>query len=124
SYQIKINDGQNRTPESWLIDGQLLGRTGSTTMGMPPGLSLALNTGIISGIPTQAGSFPVTITAYEHPSGGGAQLTFTITFIIAAGASAPVITTQPSGGEVIEGVAFSFTVTASGSPAPVYQWRL
>ncbi len=36
---------------------------------------------------------------------------------------APVITTQPANQTVTVGTAVTFTVVASGSPAPAYQWR-
>ena len=41
----------------------------------------------------------------------------------ARGDSIPVITTQPQSLTVTNGDAASFTVVASGSPAPTYQWR-
>ncbi|SUS03568.1 hypothetical protein DF3PB_1010003 [uncultured Defluviicoccus sp.] len=37
--------------------------------------------------------------------------------------TAPVITTQPAGQTVIAGASVTLTVTATGSPAPTYQWR-
>lgn len=123
SYQIKISDGETRQPESWLIEGESFSNSGSTTTGMPPGLSLSLSTGIINGIPKQAGSFPVTITAYEHKQLSGAELTFTVTFEIAAGSAAPVISAQPVGGTVAEGGSFTFTVGVTGEGTLTYQWR-
>jgi len=35
----------------------------------------------------------------------------------------PVITTQPTGGSVNAGGSFTFTVVATGTPTPTYQWR-
>lgn len=122
SYQIKIDDEKSRTPESWLIGGKTFAKTGSTTQSMPPGLALALNTGIIGGIPNQEGRSSVSITAYEKPDLHGGKLSFTLTFNIAAGASAPTITIQPAGGETIEGGTFNFAVVATGS-APLSFWR-
>jgi hypothetical protein len=124
SYQIKINDGQNRTPGSWVVSGQVFGGSGSTTLGLPPGLSLALNTGIISGTPTQGGTSSVTITAYEHANRGGGKLTFTLSFIITSTLSPPAIVAQPAGGEIVEGNSFTFTVVASGTTPLAYQWQL
>jgi hypothetical protein len=40
-----------------------------------------------------------------------------------AAATAPTITTQPSSSSVTAGSAASFSVVASGTPAPTYQWR-
>lgn len=124
SYQIKISDGTSRLPESWKVAGQLYPTArGSTTNGLPPGLSLSLSTAIISGIPTQGGTFKLDITAYEHPNFGGAQLSFTLTFNIAGGTSPPSITAQPVGGSVTEGDTFTFTVVASGTGTLAYQWK-
>jgi hypothetical protein len=40
-----------------------------------------------------------------------------------SGGTAPVITTQPASQTVTEGSSVSFTVVATGDPAPSYQWR-
>jgi hypothetical protein len=123
SYQIRINDGQNRTPGSWKINGQLMPATGTTTVGMPPGLVMARNTGIISGIPTAAGDFPVTITAYEDANGGGHSLTFTITFHIKATSTPTVITADPANAALHPGDTLSLTVTATGTAPFTYKWQ-
>lgn len=123
SYQIKINDGQNRTPGSWVINGQTFAGSGSTSLGLPPGLSLTLNTGIISGTPTQGGPFSATITAYEHGNRSGGKLTFTLSFVITPSVSPPGIASQPAGGEIGEGRSFTFTVAANGSAPLAYQWQ-
>ena len=123
SYQIKINDGQNRTPESWVIGGLVFGRTGATTTGLPAGLSLALNTGIISGIPTQPGNFTVMINAYEKPNLRGGRLVFTLTFSVAPGVAIPVIAAQPASKAANEGGSATFEVAAAGSTPLTFQWR-
>ncbi len=124
SYQIKINDGENRSAESWEINGQTYTRTGSASAGFPPGLSLGLSTGIISGIPTQGGEYDIDITAWEHPRLTGASLNFSLHFSIAGGAViAPTITAPPQGGTIDEGGLFSFSVTATGTQPFHYQWR-
>ncbi len=43
--------------------------------------------------------------------------------IIYTGSAAPVITTQPQSITVPQGGNATFTVTATGTPAPTYQWR-
>ena len=82
-----------------------------------------LTTGIISGTPTDGGTTSVDITAYEHANFSGHQLSFTLNFTIAGGASAPVITGQPSDVRVHAGEAVTLTVAASGTPPLTYQWK-
>lgn len=126
SYQVRINDGQNRTPESWKIAGVIYNSTrvpNTITNGMPPGLAIALATGIISGTPTTAGSFPTPITAYESPNGGGAALAFTLTFNIAAVTQPTAISTQPVSAALHEGETLSLHVAATGTAPFSYKWQ-
>ena len=43
---------------------------------------------------------------------------------VASGSTVPTITTQPVSQTVATGASVAFTVAASGTPAPTYQWRL
>jgi YVTN family beta-propeller protein len=82
---------------------------------LPGGVVLDATTGAISGTPTAAGSATFTITATN--SAGTDSRTFTVTVVPAAVAPVVMSGSLPAG-EV--GSAYSSTVTASGSPAPVF----
>ena len=69
------------------------------------------NDGVLSGTPTQSGSFPITLTA-ANGVGTNAVQSFTLTVD-----TAPAITST-SGATFLEGSRGSFTVSASGYPAP------
>lgn len=83
---------------------------------LPNGLSLS-STGVLSGTPTQAGDYPITITATDSTTGpaapyGGSQ-SYTLHI------DGPVITVAPGtvpGATV--GTAYSQTLSASGGTAP------
>ena len=122
SYQVKINDGQNRQPKSWLIGGQTFGSSGFTTLTMPPGLSLSLATGIISGTPTEGGLFRVALTAYEDPNRRGGKLAFTLEFIIESSLAAPAITSGLAGVAVHVGEPVTLAVAATGTGPLKFQW--
>ncbi|HEY8995861.1 MAG TPA: immunoglobulin domain-containing protein, partial [Lacunisphaera sp.] len=114
------------------------GTTGSYTIsGLPPGLTvsgavssggkLVLNssTGTISGTPTTAGNYDVSITAWQFSNGTGDSIpnTYTINVSGGVGATAPSISNQPSSQSVTAGQSASFSVTASGTAPLSYQWR-
>jgi hypothetical protein len=83
--------------------------TNYNATGLPAGLSVNTSTGLISGIPTTAGTYSVTISATNAGGTGSATLTLTIK------PAPPVITSSLTAtGQV--GVAFSYTITATNSP--------
>ena len=80
---------------------------------LPAGVTFNSATGVLSGTPTQSGAFPVTMTA-TNGVGSDATQSFTLTVN-----EAPSITSGASK-VFVKGVAGSFTVTASGYPAPTF----
>jgi len=76
------------------------------------GLTLNSTTGVLSGTPTTTGTFTSTITATN--SAGTASQTFALTV-----GTVPVIAAT-GGYALVQGTAPSYTVTASGSPAPTF----
>jgi GH25 family lysozyme M1 (1,4-beta-N-acetylmuramidase) len=87
-----------------------------TATGLPPGLTI--NTaGLISGNPTTAGSYQVTVT----PSSSSAVLPATVSFtwVIQASGQAPAITSANTA-TFHPGLASIFTVAATGLPAPTF----
>lgn len=97
---------------------------------LPPGLSytpapvsgtVRSATPVISGTPTRAGEYSITVQGFGT---GGNGLPETISFSITgdAPAVAPTITRQPASQTVNAGGTATFTVEATGSPAPTYQW--
>lgn len=79
---------------------------------LPPGLSLLA--GVITGIPTTAGSYAVTLTATN--SVGSDSKTLVIT--IAPGPPSPPVISSPLTAAGTAGLPFTYTITASGT-API-----
>lgn len=86
---------------------------------LPAGLSYNATTRQITGTPTAAGNTNVTISANNSVGQG---LPFTLAIQIAAPTS-PSITTQPASQTKNAGESVTFTVVATGAPAPTYQWK-
>jgi plastocyanin len=120
--------GAPALPRSWSVTGGTL----------PPGLSIVGATGTnnwvnvsapykmtISGTPTVAGATTVKVTAWNDPDMKGDNAYIFLAFNITGGGAgtAPSITTQPISATVTAGSPASFTVAASGSPTPTYQWQ-
>jgi hypothetical protein len=85
--------------------------TGYGATNLPTGLTVDTATGLISGTPTAAGTRNVTITATN--SLGLDSQTLVIT------TSAPPTITSGTSGSIYSGGAFSYTITASATPAIV-----
>ncbi len=122
--------GGTATPESYSIVGTLPpGMTVPKATGTAGDLTLnSTSGGSITGTPTTAGTFSVSLTAFDAPNRGsgqfGSSTKFTIDFDIAAATTAaPAFTTQPTSQSVDAGGSVTFTVAVSGSPAPTLQWR-
>ena len=82
---------------------------------LPPGLNLS-SAGVISGMPTQLGSFTATVDATNGTPPDATQ-TFTINVQAPA---APGFTDGPPTASAQVGLPYSFTYTASGAPSPAF----
>ena len=85
--------------------------TSFNATGLPAGLSVNTATGLISGTPTAAGSFSVTISATNPAGTGSATLALTI-----AQAQQPPAITSPLTASGTVGVAFSYQIAATNNP--------
>ena len=84
--------------------------TGYVVIGvLPSGVSLNATTGLISGRPTTAGAYPVTLRAINSGGMGDASLTITIA------EKAPVITSPPTA-NATGGALFTYSIEASNNP--------
>jgi len=100
---------------------------------LPPGLSIPglagdlLNdsSGVITGTPTQAGTYNLSIRGWNSTGkrGNGGDRIYTLTISVQGGAVVPTaITTQPASLSVNAGGPASFTVAATGEGTLSYQW--
>ncbi len=78
---------------------------------LPHGVTFDEATGVLSGTPTQEGSYPITFTAANGVA-PDAEQSFTLTV------DAPPAITSEGATTFTEGTEGSFTVTASGTPTP------
>ena len=93
-------------PVSYLVTGLL-----------PNGLKFDTANGIIAGIPTESGSYVVTIGAVNSGGTGTSSLTLTIVPALVY----PTINLQPTSQSINSGSSATFSVTVTGS-TPTYQW--
>ena len=108
-YSQTLTAAGGTPPYSWAVtDGSL-----------PPGLSLSASGGALTGTPSSAGTFNVTIQVKDANSATATQA-FTVT-IASGGSKLTITTTSLPGGSV--GSAYSQTLTAAGGTPP-YSWAL
>lgn len=89
---------------------------------LPSGLNLTTTNGLISGIPSSAGTSQVYFTA-SNSAGISSPTLITFAINSAANIGAPLISVQPSTQSTNPGTAVTFSVTATGA-TPEYQWYL
>ena len=111
---------------SWTVAGAFppgLNFSGLTTTG-----TVDTGTLLMTGTPTTAGVYALTFTVWEAAGGtqisANGSLIYSYTITVTGGsATAPAFSTQPSSQSVTAGAGVTFTVAASGSPAPTIQWK-
>jgi hypothetical protein len=114
NFVVQITGAGGHTPASWTVVGTL-----------PPGLvhTNAKNskTDSITGKPTQSGSFPISIKAWENSNNSGRSATGSFTINVAPAAGI-VITSQPSSITIASGSSTTLSIVAGGSSNYHYQW--
>ena len=83
---------------------------------LPAGITLT-SAGVLSGIPTQVGSFPITITATDSTTGPGAPYSASLAYTLTI--AGPTISVSPASlPNATVGTNYSQVVSASGGAAP------
>jgi hypothetical protein len=125
--------GTQAAPGSWSVGGSLppgmsfystsAGTSGAVTSG-----NINTSTLYLRGTPTTAGTYNVSLVAFEFTDGTGiASPSYSYTVNVTAGSgggggtTAPAITTQPTSQTVTVGANVTFAVVATGT-TPTYQW--
>lgn len=84
---------------------------------LPTGLSVDIATGLITGTPTGAGTFPITLYAANAGGTGTATLTLTITTTTVTGAPTLALTSPPDGITVVAGETVPLAASVSDPDA-------
>jgi hypothetical protein len=96
---------------------------------LPPGLTINTNlaanggTNLITGVPTTAGVYPVTLVAGNANYVGVVTLGATITISGSGGTTPPQITGPPTNQTVQAGTNVTFIATATGTSPLSYSWK-
>ena len=102
--------------QTFVASGGIAPYTLNLTGALPTGLSFNAGTGVLSGTPTQSGSFNISVTATDSTGGTAATVTNNYTLVIAA----PTLALSPSA--LPAGIQFTpypnTSFTASGGVAP------
>ena len=84
--------------------------------GLPPGMSINANSGVISGVASRLGNYEVTVTAQDN-RGASSQVVFSWSVLGAP----PVITSVPVA-PVVSGTSADFTASVTGQGPFQYKW--
>ena len=117
SYTTQLSASGGQAPYNWYLPGG--------TITLPPGTTGDMSfsgDGTISGIPATAGTYAFQVGVHDSAAAqNGTTKLLSITIDPMAGALA--ITAQPSNQSVTAGQNAGFTVAATGTPTPGYQWQ-
>jgi hypothetical protein len=145
SYTPEVSPGIATAGVATMVLFRIAGAPGgvqaaSFTVGgsVPPGLlfrpiqssGAGVSSGIInastlelSGTPTTAGTYVISIIGWRGPNGSMEGHTASYTVIVSGSTNAaPTITTQPTSRTVAAGSPASFTTVVTGFPTPTLQW--
>ncbi len=95
-----------------------VGQITLTAVGLPPGLAMNSSTGLITGTPTKAGSFPVSFYA-QDPGGDKGNATFTLQVT-----EIPLKITTSSLPSAQIGAAYQQSIAAQGGSQAGYTWSV
>lgn len=124
AVSISFTVTPTQTPiQSWKVSGTI--PPGLDFSGLTSGGTVNISNLKLSGTPTTTGSYPVSLQAFDGMNATGFESAiYSYTITVNAGTNtAPTITTQPLSQTVNVGANVTFSVTATGAPAPTYQWR-
>ena len=117
--------GTQSPASSWTIGGSVppgMSFKGGATIGI---VNITSGFRTMSGTPTLAGSYLLSLKAWENTGGkGNVSPTFSYTINVSgAVVTAPSIVTQPVSQTATVGGGVTFSSAASGTPTPTYQWQ-
>lgn len=112
---VEVEGSSLLTPQTWIVEGDL-----------PAGVSyeIFINLGIvvISGIPTEPGTFPIIVKAWELPRMMG-DVGTPLAFDIIVEAVGPLFTQQPSNQTVTSGDTLNLSAAVETPKETTYQWQ-
>lgn len=112
--------GTPSPPATFQVSGTL--PPGLRFVPTPLGSTIRSGTPAVTGTPTQAGVFTIMVQGF-NAEGLTNNIQQTIIFDIeGSGGAAPTITTQPQSQTVTVNANVTFSVAASGTPSPTFQW--
>lgn len=134
---LAVTAGRPIAAVAFGINGPGVGQPGSWVVGgtIPPGLNFSGLTApatinianlVLSGTPTTAGTYAVTLRGWEDKNArGNGSPVYNYLINVAPAAvvtAAPSFTAHPASQTLAAGASVTFSASASGTPVPTYQW--